>query len=359
MIHVFVRRSTDVDYLVQDRGDELAGVRRGDAGWWLRGNGDAQSSLDVASVLQTSARASVVGYDIVVAAPRPLSILVALDESSAADVVSAHREGVLAALNYLEDRALVVRHRFDDGAYLRPARWDRVVGFTHGINRAGEPHVHDHVLVGARPNNESTVADSRSLFAHLPAADAIYRATLRWAVNQRTSHTAWRSFAGVEGVSGLDEGYRAIWGGHAGDRGAKGTWSRDQVLARWHADLGQFEPISAPVEPPRRSFDAHGYAAAFEGATRITRRDLVRAFADASTFGAEASVVGAAIDAVHPHLRTAHGLDERPLRLVQARRLVPELSRTLAHERAAIDEDRYLDRASISGLRESRNRSER
>ena len=359
MIHVFVRRSTDVDYLTQDRGDELAGLRRGEAGWWLRGTGDAESSADVATVLQTTARASVVGYDVVVAAPRPLSILVAIDEACAPGVVAAHRAGVLAAIDYLEDRALVVRQRADGGEYLRAASWSRVVGYTHGINRSGEPHLHDHVLIGARPLHESTVADSRSLFAHLPAADAIYRSTLRFEVNQHTSARVWRSFAGVEGVTGLDEGYRALWGGHADERGPKTAWTRDEAVARWRADRHRFEPMSMPAEPPRREFDAHGYAAAFEGASRITRRDLVKAYADASTFGAEAPAVHAAIDELHPHLRVARGVDERPLRLVQARRLAPELSQELARgARDVVIDDRYLERAGVSRLRESRNRSE-
>ncbi len=360
MIHVFVRRSADVDYLTLDRADELADVRRGAPGWWLRGTGDAGSSADVAGALQGTSRATVVGYDLVVAAPRPLSILLAVDAVAAPGVVNAHRAGVLAAIDYLEDRALVVRQRLDGGEYLREATWSKVVGFTHGINRAGEPHLHDHVLVGARPDHESTVADSRSLFAHLPAADALYRSTVRFEVNRQTARTAWRSFAGIEGVTGLDEGYRAIWSGHNDERGDKGSWTRSEVVERWRRDLGRFEPIGLPAEPPRRSFDAHRYAAAFEGAARITRRDLVRAFADASTFGVDRAQVNAAIDSLHPHLRAAHGIDERPLRLIEARRLTPELSSERTRERSGtIDEERYLDRVGVSRLRESRNRSER
>ena len=360
MIHVFVRRSSDVEYLTSDRAEELADARPGAPGWWLRGTGDTRSSAEVAGVLQTTARASVVGYDVVVAAPRPLSILIALDAQAAPGVVAAHRAGVLAAIDYLEDRALVVRQRVEGGEYLRQASWSRVVGFTHGINRSGEPHLHDHVLVGARPDHESTVADSRSLFTHLPAADALYRSTLRLGVNQYTARTAWRSFSGVEGVTGLDEGYRAIWGGYADERGDKPSWTREQVVERWRRDLGRFEPIGETPEPPRRLFDAHLFAAAFEGATRITRRDLVRAFANASPFGIEASAVGAAIDGLHPHLRTAYGLDERPVLLAEARRLIPEIARDRSYERSsAIDNGRYLERVGASRLRESRNRSER
>ena len=92
----------------------------------------------------------------------------------------------------------------------------------------------------------------------------------------------------------------------------------------------------------------------------ITRRDLVRAFADASTFGAEAAAVGATIDELHPHLRMARGIDERPLRLAEARRLTPEIARDRGYERSRpIDDGRYLERIGASRSRESRNRSER
>ena len=352
MIHLIARRTSDVGYLTDDGAQELTGVRDGGPGWWLRGTGDAASSADVAAVLLTSARSRTTGYDIVIAAPRPLSILVAIDVEAAPAVVEAHRAGVTAAVDYLEDRALVVRQRVEDGEYLRTARWSRVVGYTHGINRAGEPHLHDHVLVGAKPERETTVADSRSLFAHVATADALYRSTLRLEVNRRTSYTTWRSFSGTEGVTGLDEGYRALWGGHLDERGSKVAWSRDEVLRRWNNDRERFEEIGVLREPPRVEFDAHRYRASFEGATRITRRDLVRAFADASTFGVATPEVDAAIDRLHPNLRLTRGLDERPILLNRARRLEPGLDQRRFPDLALrIDEDYGLDRSRPSRTR--------
>lgn len=352
MIHLIVRRTSDVGYLTDDRAQELAGVRDGGPGWWLRGAGDAESNVDVAAVLQASARSKATGYDIIIAAPRPLSILIAVDTEAAPAVVEAHRAGVTAAVDYLEDRALVVRQRVQEGAFLRAARWSRVVGFTHGINRAGEPHLHDHVLVGAKPDRETTVADSRSLFAHVATADALYRSTLRLEVNRRTSHTAWRSFSGTEGVTGLDEGYRALWGGHSDERGPKVAWGRDEVLRRWDHDRERFEEIGVLREPPRVEFDAHRYRASFEGATRITRRDLVRAFADASTFGVAVPELNAAIDRLHPNLRLTRGLDERPILLNHARRLDPGLDqRRIPDPVLRIDDDYGRDRSRPSRIR--------
>lgn len=328
MIHAFVRRSSDVEYLTADRAEELDGLRSGGPGWWLRGGGDERSASDVGTILATTPRSTVTGYDLVVAAPRPLSILIAIDTDVAPEVVSAHRDGVSAAVDYLEERALVVRRRVAGDELVEGAQWSRVVSFTHGVNRDGEPHLHDHVLVGALPAGASTVADSRSLFAHLGAADSVYRATVRDVMNLRTERTAWRTFAGNELVSGVDEGFRAIWSGHIDERGPKNAWTRRAIVEHWRDDAARFEAVGTPRAPHYRAFDEHRFRGAFEGATHITRRDLVRAWADASPFGASGAEIGAAIDRLHPHLGLARGMAERPLRLVEARRVDRELERT-------------------------------
>ncbi len=179
MIRVLSRRSNDVSYFTNDRALEIEGLRDGEPGWWLRGAGDARDDRSVANVLRTSERSSVLGYDIVVAAPRPTSILLAVDADHADGVVAAHRTSVAAAIDYLEEHALVVRDRRGGEDRELAGRWTGVVGFTHGVNRHGEPHLHDHVLVGALPDGSRSVLDSRGLFAHLVAADALYRASLR------------------------------------------------------------------------------------------------------------------------------------------------------------------------------------
>ena len=233
MLRVFVRRSRDASYLADDPARELDGVRDGDAQWWVRG----APAENVGDVFTSTPRSGVVGYDLIVAAPRPISILLALDPESAGGVVAAHRASVAAAISYLDERAVVVRERLGGDDLEVPARFSRVAGFTHGLNRHGEPHLHDHVLVGARPAGEGRVLDARSLYAHAPAADALYRSSLRYEVAQRTPWRPWRSFRGVEMVAGLDEGYRALWGGHHADRGEKLYWTREDAVERWGDDL--------------------------------------------------------------------------------------------------------------------------
>lgn len=323
MIRVLARRGRDVTYFTQDPARELDGLRAGGPGWWIRGRGDPTDLRDVAAVLTSTDRARVVGYDLVVAAPRAVSILVAVDHERAAGVVEAHREAVRAAVGYLEDRAVVARERRAGEERTVSRRWSSVVAFTHGVNRHAEPHLHDHVLVGARPEGSDVVLDARALFAHARAADALYRAALREGVHRRVGRVVWRSFAGVEHVGGLDEGLRALWPGHHADRGAKTLWSREEIAARWRADLGRLVEVGAAPDPAaaRGRLDEHRFAGALEGRYDVARRHVVEAWADAAVFGQRAEGVVASVDALFPSLRGGRGVHETTIGLAQARML--------------------------------------
>ena len=80
-----------MSYFTNDAARELDGVREGGPGWWLRGEGDTRDPRTVERVLVTSERSRVQGYDVIIAAPRPISILLALDPDGARGVVEAHR----------------------------------------------------------------------------------------------------------------------------------------------------------------------------------------------------------------------------------------------------------------------------
>lgn len=321
MLRLFVRRSSDVNYFTNDPARELDGLRDGPAGWWLRGAGDTGDPREVERVFATSDRSTVQGYDIVVAAPRPISILIALDPAHASGVVAAHRVAVGASINYLEERALVVRDRRDGQDRDDAGHWQSIVSFTHGINRHGEPHLHDHVLVGARPAGARTVLDSRALFAHAPAADALYRCALRHEIAARTPWVAWRSFKGIEHVQGFDEGYRALWGGHHDGRGEKRIWERYDVVNAWRRDLERYAPEGV-IRPPTRArdeLDEHAFAGALEGRFDVARRHVVAAWANAATFGQSSRDQDAALERLYPTLRQSRGVRESTIGVAQAR----------------------------------------
>lgn len=325
MLRLFVRRSDDVDYFTRDGAHELDGLRDGPPGWWLRGEGSSERSDTVARVFTRTPRAAVVGYDIVVAAPRPVSILLALDLEHAPMIVAAHRRSVRATVAYLEERALVVRRQRNGEREDHPARWERMVAFTHGINRHGEPHLHDHVLVGARPEGSSVQLDARSLFAHAQAADALYRSSLRHELGSRTPWMVWRSFKGLEHVAGLDEGYRALWGGHHDDRGVKTLWQRGDVVASWERDRERL--VRQGVVPPRLrgGFDHHAFAGAFEGLATVTRRQVLTAWANAAVLGVAPRELTQTIDGHYPELLGSRGVRELSIGVARAR--VPTIER--------------------------------
>ena len=321
MLRLFVRRSNDVNYFTDDPAHELDGLREGGPGWWMRGSGDTRGPDDVRGVFGTTERSAVQGYDIVVAAPRPVSILIALDPEHAAGVVGAHRASVAATIGYLEERALVVRDRRGGEDRDEPARWRAIVSYTHGLNRHGEPHLHDHVLVGARPDGARGVLDGRALFAHVRAADALYRSSLRHEIAQRTPWTAWRSFQGIEHVQGLDEGLRALWGGHHQGRGEKLAWHRDDTVRQWRRDLERFES-QGTVAPPRGArgrLDEHSFAGALEGRADVARRPVGGAGANAARYGQAAKDTARAIDQLYPTLAESRGVREATIGLTQAR----------------------------------------
>ncbi|MEO9180108.1 MAG: relaxase domain-containing protein, partial [Acidimicrobiales bacterium] len=346
----------DVRYFTSDAALELDGLRDGSAGWWLRGRGDTTDPGDVESVLGTTERSAVHGYDIIVAAPRPISILIAVDPEHGASVVAAHRSSVGAAVNYLEEHSLVVRDRRNGADRDESGRWRSIVSFTHGVNRHGEPHLHDHVLVGAQPEHSRTVLDSRGLFAHALAADALYRTSLRHELAQRTPWTAWRSFKGIEHVAGLDEGYRALWGGHHLERGEKLRWERSDARGSWLADQQRFS-AQGVIDPPSRhrtTLDEHGFAGAFEGRADVARRHVIEAWSNAARFGQDPSALALAVDDLYPQLAGGGGVREPMISVREARMtaLVREYG------------ERPLERGDFAAWRQrsrdlSRNRSER
>lgn len=320
MLRIITRRSNDVNYFTDDQSLEIEGLREGGPGWWLRGAGDTSDPSLVSQVFTSTQRSQVCGYDIVIAAPRPVSILLAVDPDNARGLIQAHRTSVLATMSYLEDRAVVVRDRRDGDDRDERGRWRNIVGFTHGLSRHGEPHLHDHVLVGARTSGASTVLDSRSLFAHANTADALYRTSLRHELALATPWRSWRSFHGVEHVENLDEGYRALWGGHFADKGQKLAWSRATTVASWMDDTQRYESMGS-LRPPsdRGALDEHSFCAAFEGHDRVSRRSVVAAWANAATFGASPASIAASVNSLYPALIASRGVRETTISTRRAR----------------------------------------
>jgi conjugative relaxase-like TrwC/TraI family protein len=127
-------------------------------------------------------RGSVPGFDVTFSAPKSVSLLYPLgDGRVSAAVLAAHEKAVAEAFGYLERSAAVGRR---GAGGLERVRGDGLVGaaFLHRTSRAGDPHLHTHVLVANLVRDSTgrwTALDARALYAHGRTAGYLYQAVLR------------------------------------------------------------------------------------------------------------------------------------------------------------------------------------
>ena len=138
--------------------------------------------------LGCAANRRVPGFDLTFSTPKSVSVLFGLGERDIAAVVrDAHEAAVDAAVRFLEQRAVWSR-RGRDGVEEVPG--DGLVGaaFRHRTSRAGDPHVHTHVVVANTvrgPDGWWRTLDFRHVFAHAKTAGYLYEAHLRQLLTER------------------------------------------------------------------------------------------------------------------------------------------------------------------------------
>jgi conjugative relaxase-like TrwC/TraI family protein len=197
------------------------------------------------------------GYDLTFAAPKSVSVLHLLAPGELATAAgTGHQVAVADALDYLAREGVGVRRsRRGEVAFL--ATTGPVAGqFLHRTSRALDPHLHTHVVlanVAQGVDGRWSGVDSRRLHAHLPAAQSVYHARLRFELGDRMG-AAWHvrpsglgDVIGVEPslcrlfsqrAASMDE-YRFRRGGPGGgafyaDRPEKDhSVSVDELLDRW------------------------------------------------------------------------------------------------------------------------------
>ena len=344
-------------------GDALGAVLRGDDPRTLRRLGRAHD------------RVTVVGFDLSFCAPKSVSLLHALGSPEVAgEVRVAHVHAVDAALDYVERRAVAVRRRSTEA--LVPVAADAVAaaGFVHRVSRALDPHLHTHVVManlGRGPEGTFTALDGRGLYAHAPAADALYHVQLRHELTTRLG-VAWEPLRNGRGdVAGIGlEARRAFSqrsaaiAEHLSARGLGGPRARavaahatrparetnrsaDDLRPMWAAQaetlgLGPDDLGAVLDRVPRRpspglDSDLGPLVAADlggRGAT-ATRRDVVRAWCGALGEGAPAKEVEEGADRL---------LESLPLTVAHASRA----------ERRGVGERRHV----VDGREVARRRSE-
>ncbi len=171
---------------------------------------------------------SAAGYDLTFCAPKSVSILHLLaPREIAAAAGTGHRVAVADALAYLAREGVGVR-RVRRGATSFLATTGPVAAeFLHRTSRALDPHLHSHVVVANVAQGVDGVwsgVDSRRLHTHLPAAQSVYHARLRFELGDRMG-AVWRlGPSGVGEIVGVEDGLRRLF--------SQRTASMDEYRAR-------------------------------------------------------------------------------------------------------------------------------
>lgn len=126
------------------------------------------------------------GLDVVVSAPKSVSVLYALaDLPTAATVAAAHERAVAEALGYLERHTTHgLRGHQGGDSRARRIRTDGFVAaaFTHHTSRADDPQLHTHIVIANLLRGEDgrwSSVDSRAVYRHARTAGCVYQAVLR------------------------------------------------------------------------------------------------------------------------------------------------------------------------------------
>jgi conjugative relaxase-like TrwC/TraI family protein len=130
----------------------------------------------------------VTGFDLTFSAPKSVSALWALgDSTTAAQAKAAHRAAVRAGLAYLDAHAALPRRGTDGVEQVGSAGLVAAV-FDHRSSRAGDPQLHTHALVLNKvqcSDGRWRTIDATELYHHKKSAGMIYQAALRNEMHSR------------------------------------------------------------------------------------------------------------------------------------------------------------------------------
>ncbi|MCV7135418.1 relaxase domain-containing protein, partial [Mycobacterium hodleri] len=156
------------------------------------------------------------GFDLTFCAPKSVSLVRAFGGDVVDKAVSAaHHTAITEALEYLADHAGYTRvHNPITG--LKDLQKLVAAAYQHETSRAGDPHLHTHVLVPnrqARADGRLVSIDGTSLFHESRAAGIVYQATLRHELH-RLAGVEWGPVnpeTGMAEIAGIDPKNISAW----------------------------------------------------------------------------------------------------------------------------------------------------
>ena len=262
------------------------------------------------------------GFDLIMAAPKSVSVLLAHDDREIAQtVVRGHQWATEVAMGYFEQRAVGVARWSGphEPREVRPVDGVIAAGFTHGISRSGDPHLHTHVVVaniGRDTDGRFGALDQRGMRAHLPTTDALYRGALRWRLREDLGVRWQRSADGGERIEEVTDAALLALSGRSAEirsgvreRPVKRIVTRSEALAIWRERLDRKPLIeTAPrTDFPQHLIDEHRFAGmVLQDA--VTPRRLVQAWCESAGGGIDPRVPASAMSLLAGEL--GHGVIE-------------------------------------------------
>ncbi|WP_165827717.1 MobF family relaxase [Mycolicibacterium sp. GF69] len=159
------------------------------------------------------------GFDLTFCAPKSVSLVRVFGDDVLDKAVSAaHQTAIAEALEYLAQHAGYTRvHNPVTGEKdLQKLPGLVAAAYQHETSRAGDPHLHTHVLVPnrqARADGRLVSIDGTSLFHEARAAGIVYQATLRHELH-RLAGIEWGPVdpsTGMAEIAGIDPKNLAAW----------------------------------------------------------------------------------------------------------------------------------------------------
>jgi conjugative relaxase-like TrwC/TraI family protein len=153
---------------------------------------------------------SVPGFDATFCAPKSVSLLYSLgDPETSNEVRNAHDAAVSRGLHFLESVAARAR-RGKAGAERIEADGFVAAAFRHRTSRAGDPHLHTHVVIAnvvhAPSDDRWSALDARPLYAWAKTVGYLYESQLRTELTRRLGLEWGTVRNGIADLAGIPPG---------------------------------------------------------------------------------------------------------------------------------------------------------
>jgi conjugative relaxase-like TrwC/TraI family protein len=196
-------------------------------------------------------RPAVAGFDLTFSPPKSVSTAWALaDQGTQAVIYDCHRRALVYVLAYAEENVLHARSG-TNGVAQEDVDGVVAAAFTHYDSRAGDPQLHDHVVVWNRARTTSDgrwrTLDSGGLFKHAVALSELHQGVLSDMLTEALG-VGWDGRARRHSerprweVTGVAEELLAEFSTRAGQIEVR----REELLAQFHATHGR-APSQAEV----------------------------------------------------------------------------------------------------------------